>query len=77
MGWERERFHATCAECGKTGTVVISSDDWGRSERRYEGFANVEPSATAIGRARQDRREMNGRCACGSTSIRQGDPISD
>ena len=35
---------------GRTGTVIISSDNWGRSARRYEGFENVEPSIAAVGR---------------------------
>jgi hypothetical protein len=75
MGWEHDHYHATCAVCGRTGTVVVSSDDWGRNARRYEGFDNVDPSSTEVGRARQDRREMNGRCACGSTKITQGNLI--
>lgn len=72
MGWEHDHYHATCAQCGKTGVVILSSDDWNRSARRYEGFDNVEPPATAVGRQRQDRREINGRCSCGSTDIVRG-----
>ena len=75
MGWEHDRYQATCAACGRTGTVIISSDDWGRSARRYEGFENVEPSSTAVGRLRQDRQEMNGRCPCGSNEITKGSLI--
>ena len=75
MGWDHDNYEATCAKCGRTGTMVVSSDDWGRSARRYEGFENVEPSNTAVGRARQDRREMNGRCVCGSTEITRGNLI--
>lgn len=72
MGWQHDRYRATCAICGRAGIVIVSSDDWGRSARRYEGFENVEPSSTAIGQFRQDRREMNGRCACGGNDIKQG-----
>lgn len=75
MGWDHDHYQATCEECGRTGTVTISSDDWGRSARRYEGFENIEPSSTAVGRRRQDRRELDGRCVCGSTRIIRGDLI--
>ena len=71
-GWEHDRYEAACGNCGKTGTVIISSDDWGRNARSYEGFENVDPAGTAVGRMRQDRSEMNGRCAYGSTSIIKG-----
>jgi len=77
MGWEHDRYEATCRACGKTGTVTVSSDDWGRNARSYEGFENVDPSSTAVGRARQDRRQMNGRCACGSTDIAQGRAVRE
>jgi hypothetical protein len=76
MGWEHDRYEATCGDCGKAGVVIISSDDWGRSARRFEGFENVEPATTAVGRVRQDRREMNGRCSCGSNSVVQGAAIA-
>lgn len=69
MGWEHDRFKALCADCGRSGVVIESSDDWGRYARRYEGFENVEPDPTAVGRLRQDRRQMDGKCSCGSTNI--------
>lgn len=75
MGWEHDYYRATCAKCGRTGAVIISSDDWGRNARRYEGFENVEPSNTVVGRLRQDRREMNGLCPCGSNEITRGSLI--
>jgi hypothetical protein len=77
MSWDHDRYKATCAKCGKTGIVIESSDDWGRFARRYKGFEEVEPDATAVGRLRQDRRQMNGRCSCGSTSILTGDRLPD
>lgn len=75
MGWEHERFEAQCAGCGRSGVVIESSDDWGRHARRYEGFDNIEPDPTAVGRLRQDQRQMNARCACGSTSIVKGERL--
>ena len=72
MGWEHDRYSAQCADCGQTGVIDESSDDWGRQARRYEGFDNVEPDQNEVGRMRQDRRQMNGRCACGSTNIVKG-----
>ena len=76
MGWEHDRFAARCTDCGATGIIDESSDDWGRNELRYEGFENVDPAATAVGRQRQDRRAMNGRCRCGSTAIEKGARLS-
>ena len=75
MGWEHDRYAAQCAACGQSGVVVISSDDWGRQARRYEGFENIEPDPTAVGRLRQDPRQMNGKCSCGSTDIPRGELI--
>lgn len=72
MGWDRERYEAICKQCGKSGVVIESSDEWGRYARHYEGFENLEPDVNAVGRLRQDRRQMHGRCTCGSTSIVTG-----
>jgi hypothetical protein len=76
MSWDHERYAATCADCGKTGIVIESSDDWGREARRYEGFENVEPHATAVGRKRQDARQMNAKCSCGSSNILVGERLT-
>lgn len=75
MGWEHDRYAARCADCGQSGVIVESSDDWGRQARRYEGFDNIEPDRTAVGRLRQDSRQMNGKCSCGSTAIIRGDRL--
>lgn len=72
MGWEHDRFEARCEECGHSGVVDISSDDWGRSARRYEGFQNLEPSPYAVGRKRADQRQNDAVCACGSSRIKHG-----
>lgn len=72
MGWEHDRYEARCADCGRSGVVIESSDDWGRFARRYEGFDNIEPDHNAVGRMRQDRRQMDPKCACGSTKIQKG-----
>ena len=75
MGWDHESYSAQCADCGRVGVVDESSDDWGRQARRYAGFDNVEPDQNAVGRMRQDRRQMNGKCACGSTNIVRGERL--
>lgn len=72
MGWEHDRYEAVCENCGHRGVVVESSDDWGRFARRYEGFGNVEPSATAVGRRRSDARQLSPLCDCGSRSVARG-----
>jgi hypothetical protein len=76
VSWEHERFEATCGECGRVGIVIESSDDWGRFARRYEGFENVVPHPTAVERKRQDSRQMNAECSCGSTKIVVGERLS-
>ncbi len=76
MSWEHDKYEATCDHCGHKGFVTHSSDDWGRSEISYEGFQNIEPSATAVGRKRASARDHSPRCACGSTSITRGAYVS-
>ena len=76
MSWEHEKYHAVCAACDHAGFVVESSDDWGRSARRYEGFENIDADPTAIGRKRDDSRQQAGRCRCGSTAITRGTRVA-
>jgi len=71
MGWEKTSYAARCGASGREGTVTISSDDWGRHARLYEGFENIPPDITAVGRKRVDARENSPRC-CGSTNIVRG-----
>lgn len=72
MGWEHDRYEAVWEECGHRGIVVESSDSWGRFARRYEGFGNVDPSPTAIGRRRSDARQSSPLCDCGSSAVTRG-----
>jgi len=71
MSWEHERYEVVCESCGHRGVVTESSDDWGRSARSYEGFDNVAPSTTAVGRRRSDSRQSSPLCRCGSRSVRR------
>lgn len=72
MSWDSNKYEARCTACGRTGFVIRSSDDWGRSATAYVGFTNVPPNATAVGRKRADARDMSGLCECGSALIEQG-----
>lgn len=72
MSWEHTKYDAVCEACGRKGFVIRSSDDWGRFATSYEGFDNVSPDATAVGRKRADARDSSPKCACGSTAVRQG-----
>lgn len=72
MGWEHDRYEAICEQCGHRGYLIESSDDWGRSARRFEGFENVPPDSYAVGRKREDPRQNSPRCQCGSTQIARG-----
>jgi hypothetical protein len=69
MSWEHERYTAFCEQCGRTGFCTHSSDDWGRSATRWEGFENVPPHLMAIARKRADPGDMRPLCRCGSTRV--------
>lgn len=75
MSWEHLKYEAVCAKCGHNGFIIHSSDDWGRSETSYEGFENALPNNYEVGRKRVGPRDMQPRCKCGSTDIRQGELI--
>ncbi len=72
MGWEKTRYAARCGQCGHEGIVILSSDDWGRQGRHYEGFENIPPDINAVARLRADARHNSACCSCGSTDIVQG-----
>ena len=69
MSWDHNRYKATCRKCGRQGVCIESSDDWNRSETRWEGFAEIAPSAEAIYRKRYDARDRIPQCECGSSDI--------
>jgi len=72
MSWERDCYQATCTACGRVGTVVLASDDWGRSETTYEGFGNIPPTEMAVRQGRVSSRDSIGICECGSSEIARG-----
>ena len=69
MSWETDRYLARCEQCGREGVCVRRSDDWGRTETLWEGFAASPPSATAVARGRSGARDLVATCACGSMGI--------
>lgn len=72
MSWEHNRYRAVCRSCGHEGVCIQSSDDWCRHATRYEGFEEVRPSETEVGRKRTDSRDMKARCpVCGGGEIEQ------
>lgn len=77
MGWERTKYEAICASCGKRGFCIRASDDWSRSSTTWIGFKNHAPSPTAVGRKRSDARDSDPRCGCGSTEINIGEMLGD
>ena len=72
MGWDRTKYEAVCADCGKTGYVIKADDDWGRSETTWIGFENRSPDPTAVARKRTDARDSTPVCQCGSSKITVG-----
>lgn len=76
MGWEHDRFTAISTDCGHEGVVIVSSDDWGRSAGRYEGFACIDAPVDATGRKRADAREASPQCRGGSCSVLRGERLS-
>ncbi len=71
MSWDHNYYEATCKNCGKTGFRIESSDDWGRSEISWEGFApdtDFPQYAYLVGRRRIDPNHY-AKCSCGSTDI--------
>ena len=77
MSWEHSKYKAKCVQCGHEGYCIRSSDDWGRSQTRWEGFTNEEPDTTAVGRKRLDRRDMSAVCKCGSKNIEVGEYLGE
>jgi hypothetical protein len=41
MGWEHDDYSVLCTDCGNSGSIRFSSDDWNRFEVRADGFAVV------------------------------------
>lgn len=72
MSWEYSKSEAQCQDCGKKGVCIEGSDDWGRHSTQWEGFRNVPPHPTAVGRKRAGPDDMRPRCHCGSTKIAVG-----
>lgn len=73
MSWEHNHHKATCDSCRHEGVCIMSSDDWGHSETRYEGFENVAPDSYSVGRKRVGPADMRPKCPkCGGTSITVG-----
>lgn len=73
MSWEHNHYTATCDACGHEGVCIKSSDDWGRSATRFEGFENVAPDSYAVGRKRVGADDMRPKCQnCGGASITIG-----
>jgi len=77
MSWERSKFEARCDTCGATGFCIQSSDDWGRSETDWIGFANQPPSGTAVARGRAGPRDSLPLCTCGSRAVTIGTRLGD
>ena len=75
MSWEYTKYKAKCLDCGNEGICIQGEDDWFRQSTRWEGFKNVEPDATAVGRKRSDSRDKRPFCMCGSMNIEVGDII--
>ena len=74
MSWEHIKYKATCDGCGHEGVRIDSSDDWGGSKTAWEGFNNVAPDTTAVGRKRAGAGDMRPKCPnCGGTAISRGD----
>jgi len=72
MGWDRIKYEAVCASCGKQGFCIKAEDDWFRSSTTWVGFENHKPSPTAVGRKKADARDSIPRCDCGKTQIKVG-----
>lgn len=77
MSWEYSKYEAHCESCGRQGVCIKGSDDWNRFSTEWEGFENVEASATAVARQKADRRQSLAVCSCGNSKIVVGKHISD
>ncbi len=74
MSWDESRRKATCAQCGHQGVQIARSDDWGRSEDRWDGFDTVPANDYEYHRGRSQAHVPI--CKCGSRSIEIGPVIS-
>jgi len=72
MSWDRQKYHARCADCGKEGFCIEASDDWGQSSTEWIGFNTEAPHPYEVGRKRADPRSPNPVCKCGSKNVRAG-----
>jgi predicted nucleic-acid-binding Zn-ribbon protein len=45
MSLEHDHYAVRCKKCGRTGELVVSSDDWHRTEVSWTGFAAIKTSA--------------------------------
>ena len=73
MSWDESCYKATCSACGHSGIEVTSSDDWGNSKTRWEGFDTVPASDYEYYRGRSEA--LVPVCKCGSKSILRGKAI--
>lgn len=69
MGSDKFVSVAKCDECGHEGKRIQKIDDWMRSSTYWEGFDNVPPNPTAIGRMRVSQNDCRPVCQCGSKNI--------
>ncbi len=70
MSWDESRYKATCSACGHEGIQVKRSDDWGRTEERWEGFDTTPANDYEYYRKRSDA--LVPVCKCGSKNIAVG-----
>lgn len=77
MGWDYARYIATCKQCGHQGVCIRGDDDWMRTSTSWEGFSQIEPDPTAVGRKRASPQDMRPVCKCGSYNITVGEQIKD
>ncbi|MNP82360.1 hypothetical protein D3C76_1809700 [compost metagenome] len=67
MSWIETRYKATCTDCGHEGVQIWRSDDWGRTEERWEGFSTILANNYEFYRKRSEA--MIPVCKCGSRNV--------
>lgn len=67
MSWDESKYKATCSDCGHEGVQVWRSDDWGRTEERWEGFNIVPANDYELYRKRSEATIPM--CKCGSRNV--------
>ncbi|EJM09775.1 hypothetical protein PMI21_05507 [Pseudomonas sp. GM18] len=67
MSWDERRYKATCSDCGHEGVQIWRSDEWGRTEERWEGFNTVPANDYELYRKRSEA--IIPVCKCGSRNV--------